>query len=167
MNMKSASLLLLLCLPACGLQNMYEKEYTFYDPDGKEVEGPAGEEGKGDGEKVDGEKAEAEKAGDPAKSAAAAEQPAAAAAASDLPTGSPPASTGKAELDRLFKLEAVLDELNRAIRDGLDHDGTLARKRQAVELELAARKRAAGDSYGQERQRRIRSLREFKTQTVK
>ncbi|MHC5066202.1 MAG: hypothetical protein ACYTG5_19765 [Planctomycetota bacterium] len=162
--MKSASLVLLLSLPACGLQNMYEKEYTFYDPDGKEVEGEGapGEEAKTEGE----EASETEPAAPETAKAEAAKPPAkeAGTPATRRPAGAAISSSGRADLDRIFQLEAALDELNRAIRDGLDFDGSLASKRQEVELELAGRKRAAGESYGQERQRRIQALKEFKIQ---
>lgn len=130
--------LLLPCMPACELAGMYDQEYVFYDAEGQAEAA-----------------AEAEAAAQNALPPPQTEIPAEAGAN---------ASTGGLDLNRLFQLEAVLDEINRAIRDGLDHDGSLATKRQEVDAELAWRKRVAGEAYGQERRRRLQVLQNFATQ---
>lgn len=133
--------LLLPCMPACELAGMYDQEYVFYDPDG-EAEAAA---------EAEAESKQAETALPPPQTQVPAEPGA-------------QSSLSISDLDRLFQLEAVLDELNRAIQDGLDHDGRLTAKRGEVELELVRRKRVAGEAYGQERRRRLQVLQNFATQ---
>lgn len=65
---------------------------------------------------------------------------------------------------RILLLEHVRGELERAILDGLDHDGELAAKRRDVEAELRARIDAAGPALTDWRAARVRALARFETQ---
>jgi hypothetical protein len=76
-----------------------------------------------------------------------------------------PLSTAElpAEFRRILVLEQVRAELERAIEEGHDDDGALARKRRAVDDELRARLDAAGPDLAQWRAARAHRLREFVT----
>jgi hypothetical protein len=61
-------------------------------------------------------------------------------------------------VDRIFALEDELGELDRAIRDGLDTDGALRRRRAEIEEEVLALKGENGEAYRSARAERLRKL---------
>ncbi len=74
------------------------------------------------------------------------------------------ATATPAEFARILLLEQVRSELERAIADGLDTNGGLARKQRAVEDELGARLTAAGAQLAGWRAARAAELKAFLTQ---
>ena len=122
-------------LSGCGLYD--GKKHVLYDPAAKA--------------------AEAAKEADAADVASADEA---------TPAPGPTNAAAKAEavdIDRIFLLENTLDELGRAIRDGIEPTAALIEKRDAIERELSWRKRAAGEAYETARKQRIKALQEFAT----
>jgi hypothetical protein len=75
----------------------------------------------------------------------------------------PPRDDVGAAIARVFVLEGVLDELDRAIGAGLDPTGGLAEKRAAVLRELEWRRAVAGDALEPARRERLAALKGFAT----
>jgi len=77
------------------------------------------------------------------------------------------ASTVDPAFARILLLEQLRAEIERAILDGSDHDGVLARKRREVDAELQARLEAAAPSdLARWRAARVQELEAFATEAV-
>src|SRR5690606_21079334 len=75
-----------------------------------------------------------------------------------------PQDTDEASFARLVQLEHVRGEIERAILDGLDEGGDLARKRRAIDAEIAARAAALGERLDALRRARVAELRSFEVE---
>lgn len=135
-------------LCACSLGQYYDREYVLYDstPGGRDAQARDGA-GQASAE-------EAAKAGDPA-----AGLPQAAAPASGAPD--PAALSADRDVDRIFVLENLLDELDRAIAAKVGEATRLQEKRGQVAAEIAWRKELAGPLYERARLLRIERLARF------
>jgi hypothetical protein len=65
------------------------------------------------------------------------------------------------DLERVFVLENLHDELGRAIRDGVGDLEALELKQQDVARELAWRRSTVGEAYAEARRARLEQLRNF------
>ncbi len=70
-----------------------------------------------------------------------------------------PESAPEGPVERIFALERDLAEIDRAIADGLDEDGTLGARRVGMAAEVAELKRLHGEAYEAERRKRLERLR--------
>ena len=133
-------------LSGCGFSD--GKKYVLYDP----------------AQRAAADAAEVADAADAADAAEVADAPEAnSASVEEAMPAAEPTNAEAVDVDRIFLLENTLDELGRAIRDGLEPTAALIQKRDAVELELSWRKRAAGETYEAARKQRIEALQEFAT----
>ncbi|MFO1050972.1 MAG: hypothetical protein U1F36_02000 [Planctomycetota bacterium] len=137
-------LILVTLLSGCSLGDFYDKEYVLYD----------------------GNKAGAP--GSPARPAQEAKDAEHAVEHSDPGTAAAPARdpragevTTTADVDRIFMLQNLLDELDRAIRDQAGDAARLAEKRAQVEAEIAWRRAEAGPLYDRARALRLEQLARF------
>ncbi len=137
-------LILVMLLSGCSLGDFYDKEYVLYD--GNKTGAP-GSPGRPAQEGKDAEHA-VERA-----------DPAAAATPAKDPRGGE--VTTSADVDRIFTLQNLLDELDRAIRDQAGDAARLAEKRAQVEAEIAWRKAEAGPLYERARALRLEQLARF------
>jgi hypothetical protein len=126
--LRSLSLACVLVCGSCSIGDFYEKDYVLYDSTTPAAQGSA---------------ARAEQdalAADPEAPAPAADE--------DL----------AASVARIFVLENLRDELDRALAAGVGPGGDLARKRADVERELVWRTAAAGDALPEARAARLARL---------
>jgi hypothetical protein len=148
-------------LAGCGFYD--GKKYVLYDPAKRAAEAEAA---KSDAAEPDAAKSEAAEpeAAEPEAAEPEAAEPGAAAAPEPAEQAPPSPDLAKADIDRIFLLESTLDELGRAIHDGLEPTAALIEKRNAIERELSWRKRAAGAAYDAAREQRVKALLELETQ---
>ena len=125
-------LLLVALLGGCTLGDYYDREYVLYDSTVPAATGSP-------------ERAEQERI----------------AADANASGGEVPARVGDAELERIFVLENLRDELARALSDGVGDQQALARKREDIDREIAWRRETAGEAYVSAREARLERLRSF------
>ena len=146
MNRPLLPLLLAFLPPAagCSLGDMYDKEYVLYDSTTPAAKGSPARQAAGAKEA----EAEARRA-DPAAAVPADPRVAAVSAEGDV--------------DRIFLLENLLDELDRAMRESVGDVQRLHEKRTQIEAEIAWRKAEVGPLYARARALRIERLARFPT----
>ncbi len=137
-------LVLAAALAGCSLADAYDKEYVLYDSTPAAAKGSPGRAAKDAEAAVDDARQ-----GDPEGAATA---PAA---------GAPGELGADADLARIFILENLLDELDRALRQGVGDAARLQDKRTQIDAEITWRKAEAGALYERERGVRVERLSRF------
>lgn len=118
---------------SCSLADFYDdKEYVIYDSTTPPTQGSP-------------ERAEEERI----------------AAATDAVAQDAEAATVEAALERIFVLENLEDELDRALSDGVGDAAVLQRKRDDVQREIEWRRREVGEAYDAAREQRLQRLTGF------
>lgn len=142
------ALLFALALGACSLGNYYDREYVLYDST------TGGRDAASRDAATQNAALDAAKLGDPASALPASGAPVTPAATQDQ-------GAVDVDVDRIFLLENLLDELGRAIAANVGDVARLQEKRAQVEAEVAWRKTEAGPLYERARSLRIERLARF------
>ncbi|MGE0142396.1 MAG: hypothetical protein AB7I19_03975 [Planctomycetota bacterium] len=140
------SIVLALCVivGGCSLAEFYGQEYVIYDPKAQAAPGSPGQEAR-DGAIAD----KLVERSDPVKSAPSANE------------SGVPAVSAEGDVDRVFLLENLLAELDRALREGVGPTDQLHQKRTQIEAELEWRRKEIGPLYQKAREQRIAFLSRF------
>ncbi|MBI5850233.1 MAG: hypothetical protein HZB39_04230 [Planctomycetes bacterium] len=135
-------------LGACSLGGYYDREYVLYDSTS------GGRDAASRDAATKNTALDSAKQGDPASALPASGAPADPAATQDQ-------GAIDVDVDRIFLLENLLDELGRAIAANVGDAARLQEKRTQVEAEIAWRKTEAGPLYERARSLRIERLGRF------
>lgn len=144
MTKPALALILPALLGACSLADMYDKEYVIYD--GRSQAAP------GSPERVAQDAALAQREAERADPVANTPGPV---------DGRLAAVSAEGDVDRIFVLENLFDELDRALRANVGDPSKLHEKRAQLAAEIAWRKAEVGPLYERARALRVERLAAF------